>query len=117
MGQLPIICQIWLLGLGVSSRFGLNFLHALLLFISQCIKRLFCSINEYEGRDIPCAPNSEDVSVSVGIADRCPLPGEEVIAGLGIEGLTEGFWFNLGLVIALQLMFRIGAYVLLRRSR
>lgn len=73
-------------------------------------------INEFEGRYIACSEDS-DVSVSVGLSDSCPVPGEEVIAGLGIEGATEGFWFNVGLVIALQAMFRVGAYILLRRSR
>jgi len=72
-------------------------------------------INEYEGRDVPCA--TDDVSVSVGVTDQCPLPGEEVIAGLGIDGVTEGFWFNIGMVVALQLAFRVSAYALLRHKR
>jgi hypothetical protein len=75
---------------------------------------LFNSINEYEGRDIPCAA---DVSVPVGVTGECPLPGEDVISGLGIDGVTDGFWFNIGMVILLQFLFRIGAYMLLRRSR
>jgi len=72
-------------------------------------------INEYEGRVIPCA---DDVSVSVGLTGECPLPGDNVIANLGIEGgATESFWFNLGMVVALQLIFRFSAYALLRYKR
>ena len=44
-------------------------------------------------------------------------PGEEVIAGLGIQGVSDGFWFNLGMVVALQFLFRIAAYALLRYKR
>lgn len=36
-------------------------------------------VNEYQGRDIPCA--TDDVSISIGAeSGQCPLPGEEVIA-------------------------------------
>ena len=71
-------------------------------------------INEFEGRDIPCA---DDVAITIGETGQCPLPGEEVIAGLGIQGVSDGFWFNLGMVVALQFLFRIAAYALLRYKR
>lgn len=74
------------------------------------------SINEYVGRDIPCATD-EDTSVSVGVSGQCPLPGEEVVTGLGITGIAENYLFNVVMVIALQVLFRVGAYVLLRRFR
>ena len=73
-------------------------------------------INEYEGRDIPCA-NADELVVTIGVTGQCPLPGEEVIDGLGITGISEGFWFNAGMVIALQFLFRISAYLLLRYRR
>jgi len=73
-------------------------------------------INEYEGRAIPCA-DTDDLSVTVGVTGQCPLPGEEVIDGLGIDGVCEGFWFNAGMLIALQFAFRISAYALLRFKR
>jgi hypothetical protein len=37
--------------------------------------------NEYEGRDIPCATGDVTVT-SIGTSGECPLPGEEVIAGI-----------------------------------
>ena len=74
------------------------------------------SINEYEGRDIPCSADEDSVTTG-GLSGQCPLPGEEVIANLGITGINESFWFNVGMVIVLQFLYRIGAYVLLRRSR
>lgn len=73
-------------------------------------------INEYERRVIPCA-DADDLSVTVGVTGQCPLPGEEVIEGLGIDGVCEGFWFNAGMLIALQFVFRISAYALLRYRR
>jgi hypothetical protein len=72
------------------------------------------SIAEYEGRDIPCA---DSASVTDNFSPQCPLPGEEVMAGIGIHGITESFWFNVGMVILLQFLFRIGAYILLRRTK
>jgi hypothetical protein len=72
------------------------------------------SIAEYEGRDIPCAGSA---SVTDSFSSQCPLPGEEVIESIGIHGITESFWFNVGMVILLQFLFRIGAYILLRRSK
>lgn len=72
-------------------------------------------INEYEGRDIPCAEG--EASIQIGLSESCPLPGEEVIAGLGINGVAEGFWFNVSLVILLQIVFRVAAYFILRRSK
>lgn len=72
-------------------------------------------INEYQGRDIPCAEDS--VAITIGSSGECPLPGEVVLADLGIRGVVESYWFNIGMVALLQVLFRIGAYVLLRRAR
>jgi hypothetical protein len=72
-------------------------------------------INEYDSRDIPCA--NGDVAMKIGPSDACPLPGEEVISSLGIEGVAESYWFNIGMIMVLQILFRIGAYVSLRRSK
>jgi ABC-type multidrug transport system permease subunit len=72
-------------------------------------------VNEYQGRDIPCATN--DVSISIGAdSGQCPLPGEDVIHSLGIQGVAESFWFNMAMLLLLQIFFRISAYWLLRRS-
>jgi hypothetical protein len=62
-------------------------------------------INEYSGRDIPCAEDDNNVAVSIGDIDECPLPGEEVVASLGIYGIASNYWFNVGIVIALQIFF------------
>jgi ABC-type multidrug transport system ATPase subunit/ABC-type multidrug transport system permease subunit len=72
-------------------------------------------INEYDGRDIPCT--SDGVAVTIGNSVACPLPGEEVIQSLGIDGVAESYWFNIGMIMALQILFRIAAYVFLRRSK
>jgi hypothetical protein len=71
-------------------------------------------INEYAGRDIPCLDDGEaSIAIGTGV---CPLPGEEVIASLGITGVAESYWFNIGMTIGLQVMFRIAAYIFLRRA-
>lgn len=72
-------------------------------------------INEYEGRSITCT--DDDIAVTVGNSDACPLPGEEVIQSLGIEGIAQNYWFNIGMIIALQIIFRFAAYWQLRRSK
>lgn len=71
-------------------------------------------INEYSGREIPCA---EIVSISIGgPLSECPKSGEDVLNALGITGLLSHLWFNILMLILLQLVCRWGAYVLLRRS-
>lgn len=67
-------------------------------------------INEYEGRVVPCTP--EDAASF----PSCPVPGDAVISGIGIYGVSENFWFNIGMVAVLQIIFRFAAYVLLRRN-
>ncbi len=73
-------------------------------------------VNEYQGRDIACAA-AGSIAIQIGYSDTCPLPGEEVIAHLGIHGLSESYWFNIGMVLTLQLLFRISAYIILRRTK
>jgi hypothetical protein len=72
-------------------------------------------INEYAGRDIPCT--DDNIAITIGASDQCPLPGEEVIRSLGIEGIAESYWFNVGMVLVLQLLFRFAAYAFLRRAK
>jgi ABC-type multidrug transport system permease subunit len=72
-------------------------------------------INEYAGREIPCLEDG-DAAIQIGGASTCPLPGDEVIASLGINGIAESFWFNICVMFLLQIFFRIAAYILLRRS-
>ena len=72
-------------------------------------------INEYQGRDIPCDPDGS-AAISVGDTSSCPLAGEDVISGLGISGVATNFWFNIGILVVLQLAFRFAAYAWLRRT-
>uniref|UniRef100_A0A7S3LDG0 ABC transporter domain-containing protein n=1 Tax=Amphora coffeiformis TaxID=265554 RepID=A0A7S3LDG0_9STRA len=72
-------------------------------------------VNEYSGRDIECSDNS--VSISIGFSGDCPVPGDDVLDSLGIRGVTGDYWFNIGMVVLLQLIFRLSAYILLRRSK
>jgi ABC-type multidrug transport system ATPase subunit len=70
-------------------------------------------INEFEGRSIPCDP---DDPALLDDFSSCPVSGNDVIADLGIDGIAANFWFNIGICIALQLVFRLGAYAVLRRT-
>ena len=71
-------------------------------------------VNEYHGRLIPCAAT---VLVSVGTSsEACPLPGDDVLASLGITGLLSDMWFNITMLIVLQIIFRVGTYILLRKT-
>ena len=70
-------------------------------------------VNEYRGRDIPCASK---VTFQIGESDACPLPGDDVLTSLGITGLLAEVWFNIAMLIVLQVVCRTGAYALLRRS-
>jgi ABC-type multidrug transport system permease subunit len=73
-------------------------------------------INEYEGRDVPCS--DEDVVISIGgTSEECPVSGDAIIAGLGISGVAANFWFNVVIVLLMQIVFRVASYVLLRRSK
>jgi hypothetical protein len=58
------------------------------------------------------------ISTSTGDGDaQCPLPGEEVLSSFGIHGINQNFWFNVIMMIVLQVVFRFGAYAVLRRSK
>ena len=72
-------------------------------------------INEYSGRNIPC---SLDIGVSVGLSNEsnCPQEGDDVLEALGITGMLSSLWFNIFMLIGIQLCCRWGAYILLRRS-
>ena len=76
-------------------------------------------INEYQGRDIPCPSVDLDFSgITIGgSGDECPLPGSAVYEGLGLTGTFANYWFNIGILAIFQIVFLVGAYVLLRRSK
>jgi ABC-type multidrug transport system ATPase subunit len=76
-------------------------------------------INEYENRMIPCASDGLDDTDTTGTSsgDECPVPGEAVIESFGLSGVTANFWFNIGMIVILQIGFRLAAYMNLRRSR
>ena len=73
-------------------------------------------VNEFGGRDIPCA-DEDEVSISIGDASECPLPGDSVYEGVGIDGIFTNYWFNIAVCAALNVFFLVGAYGLLRRSK
>jgi hypothetical protein len=84
-------------------------------------------INEYQDRMIACS-DIGDASISIGLnnddgQDNCSvggsgsIPGEAVLESLGIRDISSNFWFNVSMVLVLQLVFRFGAYALLRRSK
>lgn len=72
-------------------------------------------VNEFGGRDVPCADGP--VSVTVGDSGECPLPGEEVIASMGISGSFTNKWANVGVLVGMQIFLRAACYVMLRRAR
>lgn len=72
-------------------------------------------VNEYENHLIPCVDSSTG-SQSI-VVTECPLPGETVMEELGIEGINQNYWFNVCMVIILQLVFRFAAYASLRSSK
>lgn len=73
-------------------------------------------VNEYAERNIPCG-GERNAPIQIGVTDQCPLPGEEVLASMGISGLSEEYWFNISMMILLQVVFRVSAYVSLRRTK
>ena len=72
-------------------------------------------MNEYEGRTIPCS--DDDVAISVGDSQDCPLPGDSVYESIGFEGAFANYVFNIFVCALLNLFFLVGAYVMLRRSK
>lgn len=77
-------------------------------------------VNEYEDRFIACSDDAASISIGLGDGDECPpggIPGEAVLESLGIRDISSNFWFNVSMVLVLQLIFRVGAYALLRRSK
>jgi hypothetical protein len=67
-------------------------------------------INEFEGRDVPCAS-------STGVPGECPIQGDDIISEFGLDGVTKNYWFNVGMVLVLQIIFRFASYIQLRRSK
>lgn len=74
-------------------------------------------VNEFGGRDIPCGSEQGDsVAISIGDTGECPLPGEEVLASLGIDGISTNYWTGIWITLLLQIAFRFMAYFILRRN-
>ncbi|CAJ1950247.1 unnamed protein product [Cylindrotheca closterium] len=73
-------------------------------------------VNEFDGRVIPCAVDSE-VPIAIGGSSECPLPGELVYESVGIQDIFANYWFNVGVLVLFQIFFLIGAYAMLRRSK
>mmetsp|Transcript_7961 Transcript_7961/g.16721 ORF Transcript_7961/g.16721 Transcript_7961/m.16721 type:complete len:650 (+) Transcript_7961:1231-3180(+) len=84
-------------------------------------------INEYQGRDIPCGDDSGTAQDNLSsllsnqsndLPTNCPLAGEDVLDAMGIRGsAVENFWFNILMLVILQLVLRVAAYWMLRRSK
>lgn len=72
-------------------------------------------VNEFDGRDIPCA-DGDEISISIGGSSECPLPGDLVYESVGIDGIFANFWFNVAILAIFQIFFLVGAYGMLRRS-
>jgi len=72
-------------------------------------------VNEFGGRSVPCSDGP--VSVTVGSGGECPMPGEEVIASMGIAGGFTNKWANVGVLVGLQIVLRVACYAMLRRAR
>lgn len=71
-------------------------------------------VTEFEDRLIPCA--EDEVAVSIGESDECPLPGETVYESLGFEGIFTNYFFNIFVSVLLNIFFLTAAYLMLRRS-
>jgi ABC-type multidrug transport system ATPase subunit len=76
-------------------------------------------INEYEGREIPCPENNCELSgIAIGGSNNeCPLLGDRVYESIGLDGVFASYWFNIGILAIFQVLFLVGAYVLMRRSK
>lgn len=72
-------------------------------------------VNEFEGRDIPCS--LDEVAITIGESDECPLPGDVIIESVGIEGVFANYWFNVAISSILNIFFLVSAYTMLRRSK
>jgi len=68
-------------------------------------------INEFSGRTIEC------VSDTIDEEGLCPLPGDSVVASIGLTGAFTNLWLNVVIVVAIQVLIRAITYWLLRRSR
>jgi len=76
-------------------------------------------VNEYEGRMIPCPVEDVDfVGITIGgSSGECPLAGSAIYESIGLDGIFASYWFNIGILAIFQVVFLVGAYVLLRRSK
>lgn len=96
-------------------------------------------INEFRDREIPCSNYNNggdgdgDGDSAQGITfgsssgsgsgsgndtnDMCPMQGSLVYESMGLEGIFASYWVNIGVLAVFQLMFLVGAYALLRRSK
>jgi len=72
-------------------------------------------INEFDDREIPCS--QDELSISFGCDATCPFPGNEVLTSIGVDGVASEYWFNIVMLMVLQVFFRFAAYFLLRRSK
>lgn len=76
-------------------------------------------INEYAGREIPCPENNCELSgIAIGGSNNeCPLLGDRVYENIGLDDVFASYWFNIGILAIFQVLFLVGAYVLMRRSK
>jgi len=76
-------------------------------------------INEYAGREIPCPENNCELSgIAIGGSNNeCPLLGDRVYENIGLDDVFASYWFNIGILTIFQVLFLVGAYALMRRSK
>lgn len=74
-------------------------------------------VNEFDGRNVPCAEDEDDIPISIGGTTECPLPGELIYESVGIDGIFASYWFSIAILAVFQVFFLTGAYLLLRRSK
>ena len=70
----------------------------------------FCII-EFEGRSIPC---SSSASTDTSSQDCIPVIGDDILETMGVKG---GLWFHIFMLVFTQIVLRVFAYILMRRSK
>jgi ABC-type multidrug transport system ATPase subunit/ABC-type multidrug transport system permease subunit len=67
-------------------------------------------VNEFHGGYVECISSKNDFGNG-----ECPIPGSVIIESFGLKGLTSNVWFNVMILIVMQIAFRTYAYIVLRK--
>jgi len=71
-------------------------------------------VNEFSGRDIPCAA---DTVFESGDLNACPLSGDAALKSLGITGLLSEIWFNALMLVVCQVFCRTAHLIIVTKIR